>query len=1028
LSSAKIVSSWKRSLRRSLGVLTVLVVLGAAGLVADEVRTSRQQADWLSARASLLRYELQPGPSTAIRYAGNGPYDQRLGYHQLPSYLERLKAHGFEVTAQARMSPAMLSLREEGLFAPYREKAQAGLDVRDCRGAALFEARYPERTYPGYAAVPPLLVKSLLYIENRDLFNPPATRNPAIEWDRLGKAVFDQMLRRVDDSHSAGGGSTLATQIEKYRHSPQGRTDSARDKLRQMASASVRAYLDGEDTTTRRHQIVLDYLNTVPLSAQAGFGEVNGLGDGLWAWYGRDFDEVNRLLAAPVAEPAPGEPRRTAQAFKQALLPLQALAFKQALSLMVAQRRPSHYLGGGGHEALQELTNAHLRLLTEAGVIPPALRDAALPLALQPLERPLPEPPVSFVDRKAATAVRGKLQQLLGVPRAYDLDRLDLAVDSTLAGDAQRAATALLRSLADEEAAKAAGLYGFRLLKEGDDPSKIVFSFTLFERTEGANLLRVQTDNLDQPFDLNEGARLDLGSTAKLRTLVTYLEQVAALHERWSGLTEEELTGLDLPDHDAIGRWAREHLARAQDKGLPAMLDAALERTYSASPAEGFFTGGGLHHFANFEPEDDHRTMTVREALTRSVNLVFIRLMRDVVRHVMAEREDMNAALLGDRGDPARQAYLERFADKEGRAFIIRFYRELARKSPEEMERQLLQGKRPTPTRLAALYYGLEPEGDETGLARFLARHLDDPPESASDLTTKYGPGRWSLADRGYLAKVHPLAMWVAGHLRRHPQATLTETIAASHQQRQDAYGWLFKTRHKSAQDIRIRNQLEQEAFVEIHKAWKRLGYPFEALTPSYATALGASGDRPAALAELMGIIVNRGKALPQARVGSLQFASSTPYETRLVHRPRGGQQVMPPEVADAARKALVGVVEQGTAKRLAGALKLPDGTVVPIGGKTGTGDHRFEVFGPGGKLVSSRVVSRSATLAFLIGDRYYGTLMAFVQEPDAADFRFTSALPSQLLKALLPSLLPLVQGSACVPPGPMVTAAANAE
>ena len=68
-----------------------------------------------------------------------------------------------------------------------------------------------------------------------------------------------------------------------------------------MASASLRAYLDGEDTLPRRRQIVVDYLNTVPLAAQAGFGEVNGLGDGLWAWYGRDFDEVNRLLAAPIA-------------------------------------------------------------------------------------------------------------------------------------------------------------------------------------------------------------------------------------------------------------------------------------------------------------------------------------------------------------------------------------------------------------------------------------------------------------------------------------------------------------------------------------------------------------------------------------------------------------------------------------------------------------------------------------------------------------------------------------------------------
>ena len=116
----------------------------------------------------------------------------------------------------------------------------------------------------------------------------------------------------------------------------------------------------------------------------------------------------------------------------------------------------------------------------------------------------------------------------------------------------QRAATALLRGLGDPKAAHAAGLYGFRLLNEGDDPSKIMYSFTLFERGEHSNLLRVQTDNFDQPFDLNEGARLDLGSTAKLRTLVTYLELVAELHQRWSALPAEQLAALKISRRDPL--------------------------------------------------------------------------------------------------------------------------------------------------------------------------------------------------------------------------------------------------------------------------------------------------------------------------------------------------------------------------------------------------------------------------------------------------------------------------------------------
>ena len=1002
VSIAKLVVLWRRFGRWIIAVLLIVVALGIAHVVVDEIQSSRRQAAWLSERARSLTFQVQPGPSPAIRFPGTGPFDQRLGYHQLPELVEHLHRQGYAVTSQARMSPELLELSDQGLFATYHEKTQAGLELRDCRGEPLFAARYPERVYARFETLPPLLVAALLFIENRELLDPHPMRNPAVEWDRFGKAVVDQLLHRVDDSHAAAGGSTLATQIEKYRHSPEGRTETAKDKLRQMASASLRGYLDGEDTLARRRQIVLDYLNTVPLSAQAGFGEVNGLGDGLWVWYGRDFAEVNRLLATPSADGGPAQPPHT------------ALAFKQALSLMVAQRRPSHYLAEEEAPVLRELTDSYLRVMADAGVITPALRDAALPLSLKLQRTPVAERPVSFVERKAAAAVRGKLQSLLAMPRAYDLDRLDLSVDSSLSGDVQHAATTLLRSLNRVEAAKAAGLYGLHLLSEGDDTSRIVFSFTLFERTEGANLLRAQTDSFDQPFDLNEGARLDLGSTAKLRTLVTYLEQITELHARWSSLDAHRLAALPIGTYDPIARWARDHLAHTDDRSLRAMLDAAMQRSYSASPHEGFFTGGGLHHFENFEPADNHRTMSVQEAFTRSVNLVFIRLMRDVVHHVMAGSAAVSAALLEDPADPRRQGYLARFADKEGRAFIARFYRKYVSRSRQEAEDLLLQSIRPTPVRLASTFYGLEPQAGEEGLARFLARRLPGAESSAPALHEKYQAGRWSLADRGYLAGVHPLELWVAGYLRHHPKATLGQTLAAGHAERQDVYGWLFKTRHKGAQDVRIRNLLELEAFLEIQRAWKRLGYPFESLTPSYATALGASGDRPAALAELMGIIVNRGMRLPVTRVGALQFASATPYETRLDYQPPRAERVLSADVADVVRRALIGVVDEGTAKRLKGALVRRDGSVVAIGGKTGTGDHRFDVFGRGGQLISSRVVDRSATLVFLIGDRYFGTIMAYVHEPYAANYKFTSAMPSQLLKALVPSLLPLIEGSTC--------------
>jgi cell division protein FtsI/penicillin-binding protein 2 len=113
----------------------------------------------------------------------------------------------------------------------------------------------------------------------------------------------------------------------------------------------------------------------------------------------------------------------------------------------------------------------------------------------------------------------------------------------------------------------------------------------------------------------------------------------------------------------------------------------------------------------------------------------------------------------------------------------------------------------------------------------------------------------------------------------------------------------------------------------------------------------------------------------------------------------------MAPAVAAVARRAIAEVVEQGTAKRLRGAFKRPDGSPMDVGGKTGTGDHRYEVYGRGGQLISSRVVSRSGTFVFFVGERHFGTLTAYVRGPEAAKYSFTSALPVQILKALVPAL-----------------------
>jgi hypothetical protein len=248
--------------------------------------------------------------------------------------------------------------------------------------------------------------------------------------------------------------------------------------------------------------------------------------------------------------------------------------------------------------------------------------------------------------------------------------------------------------------------------------------------------------------------------------------------------------------------------------------------------------------------------------------------------------------------------------------------------------------------------------------------------------------------------------------LRNHPGASQTQVMQASSDQRQAVYAWLFSTHRKQAQDKRILGLLEGEGFLEVHRQWAHVGYPFDSLVPSYATALGASADRPAALAELMGILVNGGLHKPTTRIRSLHFAAATPYETLLQHKPAQAERVLAPEVAQAVLAAARQVVEDGTAKRVKQAFVRSDGSIIAVGGKTGTGDQRFDTYGPGGSLIASRVVNRSATFVFNIDERFFGTIIAYVPGAQAAAYDFTSGLPVQLLKVLAPKLMPLINAT----------------
>lgn len=1000
LTDARMTTRRQRYVMFGRAVIATCAVVLVAGLWI-EFRQSPLQAQLFSRYARSASWEMQAGADAELWLPQSGPYDIRLGYSQMKGMLPRLTGAGYDVAAQARQSDGFQEIARLGYYPIYREKAQAGLTLLDRNGVELYASRFPQRQYPSFAAIPPLLVAALLYVENQDLLDPEyPSRNPAVDWGRLTRVALGQALQALNIDGARAGGSTLATQIEKFRHSPGGRTHDAGDKWRQMVSASLRTYQEGEETLPARRRIVLDYLNSVPLAGVAGYGEVNGLGDGLWAWYGRDFASLNRLLTDAAAEPA-----------------ARAQAFKEALSLIVAQRRPSGLLLDAT-DRLEQLTDSYLRLLASAGAIPEALRDDALRVSLRRARQAPGGAAVSFIERKAVNDARSALGELLGVADLYALDRYDLAVRTTLDAPAQARVTAFLGRLRNADYLACAGFREHRLLDQGD-PGAVTYSFTLYEKTPLGNLLRVQADNLDQPLDINAGSKLDLGSSAKFRTLVSYLSVIADLHRRYAGLDDRELAALAPPPADRLSHWAIAYLRGRAERDLTAMLDAAMARRYSANPGETFFTGGGVHRFSNFKHEDDGKLSSVGEALEQSVNLAFVRIMRDVVHYHAYEAADAPARALRDGDEAARRDFLNRFAEREGISYLHSFWRKYRDLAPAERLELLADSVPARPGPLAAVFLSVQPDSDYAVFLAFMRQRLGEPAASNALLHRLYdahATRHYSLSDQGYLAKLHPLELWLVRYLHAHPEAGLPAVIAASGAERREASRWLLASRLHHAQQLRIGIIVEVAAFERLAAEWHRLGYPFEHLVPSLATAIGSSADRPSALAELMGIVINDGLRRPSVRIDQLRFAAATPFETLLERQVAAGEQVLPPEVAQVARRALLRVVDSGTAKRVREVYRGADGKPLAVGGKTGTGDHRFQVIGAGGAIKSSRVVNRAATFAFYIDNRFYGVVTAFVPGAKAAGYDFTSALPVQILKELQPSLQPLITGQ---PGGP---------
>jgi len=208
-------SRWKALLHRLVSLLRFGLFLAALALLgwgaATEARTSYLQSRLLSRWVGSMNFVVRPGPSDTIRFPKWGPYDERLGYAKLPSFIESLSARHFAVAHQAQWSRSLDDCAENGGYAIYGEKSRTGFELFDRDRNPLYRVSYPQRTYDSFQSIPPLVVDTLLFVEDQ------ASSTPGID-DAIRQSTGDVLC--LPQRGGSPGSWTAASRKAAQAHSP----------------------------------------------------------------------------------------------------------------------------------------------------------------------------------------------------------------------------------------------------------------------------------------------------------------------------------------------------------------------------------------------------------------------------------------------------------------------------------------------------------------------------------------------------------------------------------------------------------------------------------------------------------------------------------------------------------------------------------------------------------------------------------------------------------------------------------------
>jgi hypothetical protein len=266
--------------RLKIWLWVTLSVLLVVACVYIEIQTSLLQSWFFTRTNEQLSYQLTEGQSTAIAFPRSAPFDYRRGYSKLPAFQSRLEGQGYQVAQQVRQSEKMVQLIKRGISPPYVEPPETGLDISGANGAPLFRHAQSEFLFAKMDDIPPLLVKTLLFLENRDLDHSRfLVAEPRRRVGPPSRPPLFYIASSFGIEVPVQGGSTPPHNWRSFAIRPEG----AQNRLLKIPPACWRklSRLTAKGGTLARGENGSLSIISIPFVAAApSYGEIYGLGEG----------------------------------------------------------------------------------------------------------------------------------------------------------------------------------------------------------------------------------------------------------------------------------------------------------------------------------------------------------------------------------------------------------------------------------------------------------------------------------------------------------------------------------------------------------------------------------------------------------------------------------------------------------------------------------------------------------------------------------------------------------------------------